>query len=185
LKDVIVGDFVVTVKVQTTNIKAGAHLDFQFFTGDSTMRKFASVLMLLGVPGLALVEARADTNQWPWTDVGAPACGSPAGTKIGYVQPNATLLPVKPVQGKTYDDLVPDTTDIAEMSRLAINVLTCGTNPLQDHEQYFSVNMGNPVPGYVEWNVALDPLAIACLLRKTPGRNGISCHFNLLSTPWY
>lgn len=33
LKDVIVGDFVMTAKVQTTNIKAGAHLDMDLFWG--------------------------------------------------------------------------------------------------------------------------------------------------------
>jgi len=44
-----------------------------------------------------------------------------------------------PYQREVYEDLVPDTFDIAECANLAINVLTCATNPNQDYEQYFSV----------------------------------------------
>jgi len=96
--------------------------------------------LLLCVLYLAHGQPRADSGEWPWTDAVPPA-----GAKIGYVKPDAVLLPVKPVQGKTYEDMVPDTTDIAEMSRLAINALTCGTDRLQDHELYFSVYLGNPL----------------------------------------
>ena len=105
------------------------------------MKQLGKILALLCVLGLALGQARADSNQWPWTDAVPPA-----GAKIGYVQTRCRpCSAVKPVQGKTYEDLVPDTTDIAEMSKLAINVLTCGTNRRQDYEQYFSVYMGNPL----------------------------------------
>ena len=104
------------------------------------MKQFGKIFALSCLLGLALGRARADSNQWPWTDALPPA-----GAKIGYIKPNAALLAVKPVQGKTYEDLVPDTTDVAEMSKLAINVLTCDTNRLQDYEQYFQVYMGNPL----------------------------------------
>ncbi len=163
-----------------------------------TLRVF---LLLLGVLGLALSQARADSNAWPWSDATPPA-----GTKIGYVNPKATLLPVKPVQGKTYEDLVPDTTDIAEMSKLAINVLTCDTNPKQDYEQYFSVYMGNPLrmahnfsdwctPKYME---ALPLLRVVTgsaymtqvdqawqdVLLKSIGPDGLY-YFPLQGKPWY
>ena len=104
------------------------------------MKSFKSILLLACALGLARNQARADSNQWPWSDAVPPA-----GGKIGYIAPNATLFPVAPLPGKTYDDVVPDTTDIAEMSKLAINVLTCGTDRRQDHEQYFAVYMGNPL----------------------------------------
>jgi len=101
---------------------------------------YRKTLLLLFALGPALGQLRAGSSEWPWTDA-AP----PAGHKIGYIKPDAALLGVKPVRGKTYQDLVPDTTDIAEMSKLAINALTCGTDRLQDYEQYFSVYMGNPL----------------------------------------
>lgn len=40
LKDVVVGDFVMTAKVQTTNIKAGAHLDMCLFWGYQNPSRF-------------------------------------------------------------------------------------------------------------------------------------------------
>ncbi len=165
------------------------------------MKLLGKLFVLLCVLGLALGQARADSNQWPWTDA-AP----PAGVKIGYIRPNAAPLAVKHVQGKTYEDLVPDTTDIAEMSKLAINVLTCDTNRLQDHEQYFSVYMGNPLrmahnfsdwctPKYLE---ALALLRIVTgstfmtqvdqtwqdVILKSIGPDGLY-YFPLQGKPWY
>ena len=78
------------------------------------------------------------TNAWPWKDA------VPPGVKIGYIKESIPNLPVKPVAGKFYEDQVPDTTDLAEMCALTINVLTCATDPHQDHEMYFSLYMGNP-----------------------------------------
>lgn len=76
---------------------------------------------------------------WPWKDA------TPPGDRIGYIRENIPNLPVKPVTGKSYNDQVPDTTDLAEMCALTINVLTCATNPHQDHEMYFWLYMDNPL----------------------------------------
>jgi len=149
----------------------------------------------------ALARARADCDQWPWADATPPA-----GAKIEYVRPDAARLPVRPVEGKTCEDLVPDTTDVAEMSKLAINVLTCDTDRLQDHEQYFSVYMGNPLrmahnfsdwctPKYVEalallrivtgstYMTQVDQVWQDVLLRSI-GPDGLY-YFPIQGKPWY
>jgi hypothetical protein len=170
-------------------------------TGGSMMKQPGKILVLLCVLGLALAQGQADSNQWPWTDAVPPA-----GTKIGYVRPDATPLGIKPVQGKTYEDLVPDTTDIAEMSKLAINVLTCGNNRRQDYEQYFSVYMGNPLrmahnfsdwctPKYIEALALLRVVTGSTFMTqvdqawqdvvlKSIGPDGLY-YFPLQGKPWY
>ena len=64
---------------------------------------------------------------------------------IGYVQKAIPALTLKPVEGKTYQDTVPDTLEVADMAQRAINVLTCATDANQDYEQYFSVYLGSPL----------------------------------------
>src|SRR5262249_52959226 len=55
------------------------------------------------------------------------------GDPVGYINsgkiPNFTLPPYK---GEHYDATVPDTLDISERARLAVNVLTEATDPLAD-----------------------------------------------------
>ena len=165
------------------------------------MEQAGIVLLLLCVLGTAIGQAPADSSRWPWADAVPPA-----GGKIGYIRPDAASLPVKPVQGKTYEDLVPDTTDIAEMSRLAIKVLTCATDRQQDYEQYFSVYMGNPLrmahnfsdwctPKYIE---ALALLRVVTgstymaqvdqtwqdVILKSIGPDGLY-YFPIQGKPWY
>lgn len=82
---------------------------------------------------------RAGTGDWPWKDA------APPGEAIGYINSGIPDLPVKPVSGRTYEDRVPDTLDLAAMSELTINALTCATDPQQDHEMYFSLYCGNPM----------------------------------------
>ena len=165
------------------------------------MTHFRKMLLSVCILASALARARADCDPWPWADATPPA-----GAKIEYVRPDAARLPVRPVEGKTYEDLVPDTTDVAEMSKLAINVLTCDTDRLQDHEQYFSVYMGNPLrmahnfsdwctPKYVE---ALALLRIVTgstymtqvdqvwqdVLVRSIGPDGLY-YFPIQGKPWY
>ena len=165
------------------------------------MTHFRKMLLSVCILASALARARADCDQWPWADATPPA-----GAKIEYVRPDAARLPVRPVEGKTCEDLVPDTTDVAEMSKLAINVLTCDTDRLQDHEQYFSVYMGNPLrmahnfsdwctPKYVE---ALALLRIVTgstymtqvdqvwqdVLVRSIGPDGLY-YFPIQGKPWY
>jgi hypothetical protein len=101
----------------------------------------ATPLWMLGIIlGLTISLSQAAADEWPWKG-GTP----PRGGKIGYIRPDAKLLPVKPVEGVMYEDLVPDTPDVAEMSKLAINALTCTDDRCQDYEEYFSVYIGNPL----------------------------------------
>ena len=55
-------------------------------------------------------------------------------SEIVYVREDIPIIPTKPCKGKFYEDLVPDTFDIAERAKLGINVLTGATNPTADHE---------------------------------------------------
>lgn len=79
-----------------------------------------------------------DEPYWPYED------SAPQG-KIGYITPDSPEAPVKPYTGERYEDWIPDTIDAAERADFCINVLTCGTNKNQDHEQYFSFYLGNPL----------------------------------------
>ncbi len=97
---------------------------------------WGSIFVLLAV--FFVSNALAESVHWPWKDP-APEC------EIGYIRPDAPSHPIAPIEGDRYEDWVPDTPDVAEMSSLAIHALTCATNPLQDHEQYFSVYTGNPL----------------------------------------
>ena len=101
---------------------------------------------------------------WPWKDA-APAAN------IGYVRPDASSVPVAPLAGTRYEDLVPDTPDVAEMSRLAIHSLTCATDPSQDYEQYFSVYIGNPLRMAHNYSDTCTPkfTEAAALLRTVTG----------------
>jgi hypothetical protein len=73
---------------------------------------------------------------------------APCG-KIVYVREDIPSISIKPYKGETYEDMIPDTLDIAERAELAINVLTCATNPNADYEQYFAVDFAsNPTIMY-------------------------------------
>jgi hypothetical protein len=75
---------------------------------------------------------------------------------IGAEEPMKTMemkMPTYP--GERYEDTVPDTIDIAESARLAINVLTGSLDPNMDYDLYFSVNVGANPPvmthGFGDW----------------------------------
>jgi hypothetical protein len=85
--------------------------------------------------------AYSQTHQpyWPYKD------SQPVEEEIGYIRQNIPAVSFTPYKGTSYEDLVPDTYDIAERADFCINVLTCDTDKNQDHEQYFSVYIGNPL----------------------------------------
>jgi hypothetical protein len=59
------------------------------------------------------------------------------GDPIGYINPQKTpAFRLLPYSGERYEATVPDTLDIAERARLAVNVLTEATDPLADYEAY-------------------------------------------------
>lgn len=65
--------------------------------------------------------------------------GGEEGGKInlGYINEHIPKFKMPAYSGTHYLDTVPDTVDVAEMSKLAINVLTNATNPNADYEMYF------------------------------------------------
>jgi hypothetical protein len=77
--------------------------------------------------------AIAETSEWQ------------PGDPIGYVNPEIPQFEVPPYTGERYEAPVPDTLDIAERARLAINGLTEVTDPLADYETYsFITPLTNP-----------------------------------------
>jgi hypothetical protein len=71
--------------------------------------------------------ATADTGTSEWKP----------GDPVGYINP--TKIPsfdLPPFRGERYEATVPDTLDISERARLAVNVLTEATDPLADYESY-------------------------------------------------
>ena len=146
-----------------------------------------------------IVGAETQQSVWPYKD-------ATPDTEIQYINEDAPSIPVVPYKGKAYEDLVPDTFDIAERAKLAINVLTCATNPNQDYEQYFSVYMGDPLrmshnasdwctPKYMEAltllrlvtgtdsNVQVDQTWQKVNL-KSLGPDGLY-YFPIIGKPWY
>ena len=85
--------------------------------------------------------------------INATHAEDPKGGKINYVREDIPAIPMKPYEGETYKDMIPDTFDIAERAELGINVLTRATNPNADHELFFKVDfLRNPVAMVNDWN---------------------------------
>lgn len=59
------------------------------------------------------------------------------GDPIAYINPESPAATVPPYRGERYEALVPDTFDVAERARQAINPLTEATNAGADREIYF------------------------------------------------
>jgi hypothetical protein len=77
---------------------------------------------------------------------------SPAGG-IAYVRKAIPSIPPKAYAGAVYEDSVPDTFDVAERAKLAINGLTGPTDSAADHELYWRVVFSaNPPHMYHDWN---------------------------------
>jgi len=58
------------------------------------------------------------------------------GDPIGYVNPQIPEFETPPYRGERYEAMAPDTLDIAERARLALNALTEATDPQADYEVY-------------------------------------------------
>ena len=66
--------------------------------------------------------------------------------KINYMNKRITHFAVPPYTGEFYDDMVPDTLDIQERIKLAVNGLTGPTDPKKDHLMYGEVNFRSNPP---------------------------------------
>ena len=95
---------------------------------------------------LTIKRVLAETeHEWPASSAEYPTEDVPSG-RIEYVRSTAPEIAIPPYRGMTYEDTVPDTYDVSERARLAINVLTRDTNPRADYEQYMCVHFDrNPV----------------------------------------
>jgi len=71
------------------------------------------------------------------------------GDPIGYVRKEIPAFESPGYPGERYEAQAPDTLDLQERARLAINALTGATDPLADHEIYvyvrFVSNLGRPM----------------------------------------
>ena len=61
----------------------------------------------------------------------------PPKSKIGYIRTEIPTFHIPPYSGDRYSDTVPDTYDIAERAKLAVDGLTELTDPAVDHDIYF------------------------------------------------
>ena len=70
-----------------------------------------------------------------------------------YIRKQAPPFEIPPYEGERYEDSVPDTLDLAEMAKLAVNGLTGPTDPKNGYELYFQVNwFCNPPAMYHEFS---------------------------------
>ena len=86
---------------------------------------------------LALVLCLASGATYSAT--GADAANA-AKIEHGYIRAQKPSVHIPPYLGDRYEDSVPDTLELAEMARLAINGLTGPLDPAAGHELYFEVN---------------------------------------------
>jgi hypothetical protein len=64
-----------------------------------------------------------------------------SASTIKYIREDIPAFEIPPYRGKTYEDLVPDTLDIAERARLGIHALTSIPDPTADYQIYWWVNL--------------------------------------------
>ena len=69
----------------------------------------------------------------------APPHRTNSKLEIQYARKQIPSFSIPPYRGQSYEDTVPDTLDIEERAKLAINALTSITDPDADYEDYFSV----------------------------------------------
>ncbi len=67
-------------------------------------------------------------------------------TQIKYINPEVPEIELPTYAGKRYSASVPDTLDLAERARLAVNGLTGPTDPEADYELYWTLLLGNNPP---------------------------------------
>ena len=68
------------------------------------------------------------------------------GDPIGYINPEVPQVALPAYEGKRREVLVPDTLDLQDMARLAINGMTAPTDPLADHELYWWATFNSNPP---------------------------------------
>ena len=89
----------------------------------------------------------------------SPPSGWQPGDPIGYIRPEIPEFELPPYEGERYDATVPDTLDLQERARLAINGLTEPTDPLADYEVYWIVYFNTNPPRMIHnfWHGPTQP----------------------------
>ena len=71
---------------------------------------------------------------------------SASGVRIGYIRGDIPEFEVRAYDGVRHEARIPDTLDLQERARLAVNGLTGPTDPLADYEMYFLVRFDTNPP---------------------------------------
>src|SRR4051794_7884968 len=85
-----------------------------------------------GTPAVVAADERTangDTTAWK------------PGDPIAYINRKAPDVGLPSYRGERYEATVPDTLEIAERARLAVNALTEPTDPLADYEYYCGISL--------------------------------------------
>ncbi len=110
---------------------------------------YSGVPLLAAWPGILGPGLRAEEEAPQWKP----------GDPVGYITPKIPEFDLPPYEGETYEATVPDTLDLAERARLAVNGLTEPTNPLADYEIYSIVYFRTNPPSMMQncWHPLIFP----------------------------
>jgi hypothetical protein len=103
------------------------------------LRMGATAASAAGIAGMANNEHRLDAATMERSN--NEATSWKPGDPIEYVNPKPPEFELLPYRGERYQATVPDTLDVAERARLAVNVLTEATDPLADYEYYCGISL--------------------------------------------
>ena len=94
--------------------------------------------------------------------------GWKAGDPIGYINACTPDFELPPYEGIRYEALVPDTLDLQERARLALNALTEVTDPLADYEVYWVVFFRSDPPFMIHnsWDATPPKFMLATSLMR-------------------
>ena len=94
---------------------------------------------LFGAAGC--VAAAAAPKRWAKAAALLTDTPAPSASRIRYIREAIPAFEIPLYRGKTYEDLVPDTLDIAERAKLSIHALTSITDPAADYQIYWAVDL--------------------------------------------
>ena len=90
------------------------------------------------------------------------------GDPIRYIQERTPEVPMPAYPGEWYDDMVPDTLDLAERAALGVNGLTCPADPDADYEVYWWVDFFRNPPVMVHGGAETDAFQWAKFMEALP-----------------
>ena len=97
-----------------------------------------------------------------------PKTGWQPGDSIRYIRSGGPAPELPTYSGERYEDLVPDTLDLAERAELGINALTAPTDPRADYELYWFVDFFRNPPIMVHQGAETDVMQWAKFMEALP-----------------